>query len=70
MTSAIARVSWFSTAGHFQDAVTGRDEAEFDQTTTADLWTAPAAAGDLRVWAVIRDSRGGQSSRSFLVSVR
>jgi hypothetical protein len=64
------RVSWFSTAGHFEDAVTGRDEAEFDQTTTADLWTAPAAAGELRVWAVIRDSRGGQSSRTFLVSVR
>jgi hypothetical protein len=64
------RVSWFSTAGHFEDAVTGRDESEFDQTTTGDLWTAPAALGEIRVWAVIRDSRGGQSSRSFLVSVR
>jgi hypothetical protein len=63
------RVSWFSTAGHFENAVTGRDESEFDQTTTGDVWTAPAAAGELRVWAVIRDSRGGQSSRSFLVTV-
>ncbi|HEY0467330.1 MAG TPA: hypothetical protein VGC79_24190, partial [Polyangiaceae bacterium] len=64
------RVSWFSTAGHFENAVTGRDEDEFDQTNTSDLWTAPAELGEIRVWAVIRDSRGGQSSRSFLVSVR
>jgi hypothetical protein len=64
------RVSWFSTAGHFEDAVTGRDEEDFDATTTGDLWTAPAAAGEVKVWAVIRDSRGGQSSRSFLVTVR
>ncbi|HYQ42712.1 MAG TPA: hypothetical protein VER11_12115 [Polyangiaceae bacterium] len=64
------RVSWFSTAGHFQDAVTGRDESEFDETTTADAWTAPASAGEVRVWAVIRDSRGGQTSRSFLVRVQ
>jgi hypothetical protein len=64
------RVSWFSTAGHFEDAVTGREEDEFAQTTTGTLWTAPEAAGELRVWAVIRDARGGQSFRSFLISVR
>lgn len=64
------RVSWFSTAGHFEDAVTGRDEDEFEQTTTGDVWTAPETAGEVRVWAVIRDARGGQSFRSFLVSVR
>ena len=64
------RVSWFSTAGHFENAVTGRDDAEYDQSTTEDVWTAPSTAGDVRVWAVIRDSRGGQSFRSFLVSVR
>jgi hypothetical protein len=64
------RVSWFSTAGRFEDAVTGRDEAEFEQTTTGNVWTAPETAGEIRVWAVIRDARGGQSFRSFLVSVR
>ena len=35
------RVSWFSTAGHFENAVTGREEDEFDQTTTGERWTAP-----------------------------
>jgi len=64
------RVSWFSTAGHFESAVTGQDEAEFDQTSSEDAWTAPASAGEVQVWAVIRDSRGGQSFRSFLVQVR
>jgi hypothetical protein len=64
------RVSWFSTAGRFEDAVTGRDEAEFAETTTGNIWTAPELAGELRVWAVVRDARGGQSFRSFLVSVR
>ncbi len=63
------RVSWFSTAGRFEDAVTGRDEDEFAETTTGDIWTAPEALGTVRVWAVIRDARGGQSFRSFVVSV-
>lgn len=64
------RVSWFSTAGRFENAVTGREEDEFAETSTGNVWTAPEVAGTLRVWAVIRDARGGQSFRSFLVSVR
>ena len=63
------RVSWFSTAGHLQDAVTGREEDEFALTTTTNVWTAPETPSELRVWAVVRDARGGQSFRSFLVSV-
>lgn len=64
------RISWFANAGHFEHAVTGRDEAEYDQSSSDDLWTAPATPGEVRVWAVIRDSRGGQSSRTFRLSVR
>lgn len=64
------RVSWFSTGGRFENAVTGRDEAEYDETTTDNAWTAPATAGHVRLWAVIRDSRGGQAFRSFLLAVR
>jgi hypothetical protein len=64
------RVSWFSTAGHFENAVTGRDENEFDETTTENPWSAPSTPGNVHVWAVIRDSRGGQSSRSFVLNVR
>jgi len=63
------RVSWFSTAGRFANAVTGREESELE-TTTENTWTAPETSGEVRVWAVIRDARGGQSFRSFVVSVR
>ena len=64
------RVSWFASAGRFDHAVTGRDEAEFATSTTDNGWTAPAAAGAVRLWLVIRDARGGQSFRSFTVQVR
>lgn len=65
----LIRVSWFSTAGRFDSAVTGRSETEFESTDTENGWTAPSNAGEVRVWLVIRDARGGQSFRSFLVSV-
>jgi hypothetical protein len=63
------RVSWFSTAGRYESAVTGRAETEADQPDTENTWTAPTTPGDVRLWLVIRDSRGGQSFSSFVVSV-
>jgi hypothetical protein len=63
------RVSWYASAGHFENAVTGRDETEL-ASDTDNTWTAPSALGAVRVWLVIRDSRGGQSFRSFVVSVK
>jgi hypothetical protein len=63
------RVSWYATAGHFENAVTGRDETELAGDTD-NTWTAPSKPGSVRLWLVIRDSRGGQSFRSFLVSVK
>ncbi len=62
------RVSWFSTAGRFDNAVTGRDEDE-PESTTDNRWVAPQAAGRVRVWLVIRDARGGQSFRTFVARV-
>jgi hypothetical protein len=63
------RVSWFSTAGSFHDDRTGR--AEDDLATSADdVWTAPAKAGDLVMWVVLRDSRGGIAWKSFKLTVR
>ncbi len=63
------RVSWFATAGKFGDPVTGRDETEFAQTSTENSWTAPSEAAEVTLWLVIRDARGGQTFRSFTVSV-
>lgn len=63
------RVSWFSTAGAFRDDRTGR--AEDDPATTADdTWTAPSTPGDVVLWVVLRDSRGGTAWRSYRVAVR
>jgi hypothetical protein len=62
------RVSWFASAGRFENPVTGRDEDEFSATTD-NTWTAPAAGGEVRLWLVVRDARGGQSFRTFLISV-
>lgn len=64
------RVSWFATAGRFENAVTGRDEDEFTLTSTENTWVAPEATGEVRVWLVVRDARGGQSFRTFLLDVR
>lgn len=63
------RISWYASAGRFENAVTGRDESEFTISTAFDSWTAPSKAGTVRLWAVIRDDRGGQSVRSFLLEV-
>jgi hypothetical protein len=64
------RVSWFATGGRFESAVTGRDEDEFSLPSTDNTWTAPDAAGKVRVWLVVRDARGGQSFRSLVLDVR
>jgi hypothetical protein len=64
------RVSWYASAGTFAHFVTGRDEGEFALTNTSNTWTAPQAAADAQIWLVLRDSRGGQSFRSFAVSVQ
>jgi hypothetical protein len=52
------RVSWFATAGSFEHEVTGRTEDE-TETSSDNVWTAPAQAGVVHLWLVLRDSRGG-----------
>lgn len=63
------RISWFATAGSFADERSGRDESE-PETTAENTWTAPSREGQVRLWLVIRDARGGQSWRSYRVEVR
>jgi hypothetical protein len=63
------RVSWFATGGAFDDDRTGR--AATDATPYTDNgWTAPAATGDVNLWVVLRDDRGGVGWQSFVVRVR
>jgi hypothetical protein len=63
------RVSWFSTGGTFDDDRTGRDAT--DPTLYTDNgWTAPATAGQVYVWVVLRDDRGGVGWRSYVMDVK
>lgn len=63
------RLSWFASAGEFESERSGRDESEL-ASESENTWTAPTAPGAVRLWLVIRDSRGGQSWRTYLLDVR
>lgn len=62
------RVAWLATAGHFDAGSTGREESDL-ATDTDNVWTAPAESGDVTLWLVLRDSRGGVSFRAIRVRV-
>jgi hypothetical protein len=61
-------LSWFVTAGAFDDSVTGREE---DDTAvwTENAWQSPATAGVVFLWLVLRDSRGGVDFASYALTV-
>jgi hypothetical protein len=62
------RVSWFATTGSFAHEVTGRDEND-PATDTDNVWTAPASAGPVHLWLVLRDSRGGLDFAAYDATV-
>jgi len=62
------RVSWFASAGSFEHEVTGRDEGDL-ATTTDNSWSAPATAGPVHLWIVLRDSRGGVDFAAYELQV-
>jgi hypothetical protein len=64
------RVSWFATAGSFDTDHTGRLEAEFNEVTSDNTWTAPKDPGPVFMWVVLRDDRGGVDWQSFRVDVQ
>jgi hypothetical protein len=53
------RLSWFATTGSFDHDRTGRAEDDRVPATSENDWTAPTTSGDVRLWVVIRDDRGG-----------
>lgn len=52
------QVAWYSSGGALDSESTGRAAGDL-ATTTDDGWDAPAAAGTVHLWIVLRDSRGG-----------
>jgi hypothetical protein len=64
------RLSWFTNKGSFRDDRTGNTEDQWSATTTENVWTAPKDPGPATIWAVLRDSRGGLTWRSYKVTVQ
>ena len=62
------RVSWYATDGSFREVRTGRGRDELARESD-NVFTAPARAGDVRVWIVLRDERGGVTWRALGVRV-
>ncbi len=63
------RIDWFATGGTLADDSTGRDATEADTPSTDDAWTVPATAGEVRLWLVVRDDRGGVGWASYRITV-
>jgi hypothetical protein len=61
-------VSWYATAGSFANDRTGNAAAD-DSTTSQNAWTAPAAAGLVDMWIVLRDDRGGIGWAEYALEV-
>ncbi len=62
------RVSWYTTDGSFREVRTGRGRDDVARETD-NVFTAPARAGDVRVWIVLRDERGGVAWRALRLRV-
>lgn len=63
------RVSWFATAGRLAAEITGRGEDEPETSTTND-WDAPSIPSVVKLWLVLRDSRGGLDFAGYDVVVK
>jgi hypothetical protein len=61
-------LSWFATAGEFDNPITGRGENDA-ATSTENAWTAPLTAGGVYLWLVLHDSRGGVGFASYTMTV-
>jgi hypothetical protein len=61
-------LSWFATAGAFDESTTGRGEDD-RAAWTENTWQSPAVAGDVLLWLVLFDSRGGVDFASYTLTV-
>ena|SRR5262252_8597711 len=64
------RLSWFATAGSFTNDSTGRTAEEYPAVDTGNDWTAPTTPGEVHLWIVLRDSRGGVAWNAYRIEVQ
>jgi hypothetical protein len=65
----VITVAWYATGGMFADDRSGRDQSEADTPSLDNAWVAPSAAGEVRLWLVVRDDRGGVGWQNYRVRV-
>jgi hypothetical protein len=59
-------VAWYTSRGRFRAEQTGFDEAESaTKSATSNAWLVGSEPGPATLWLVIRDTRGGQSWKTF-----
>jgi hypothetical protein len=63
------RVSWFASAGAFDNDSTGRDEND-TATSTSNGWLAPKMHTVVHLWTVLHDSRGGTDFAAYTLTLR
>jgi hypothetical protein len=61
-------MSWFVTGGTLEHDRTGIAAGKV-ATTTSNLWKSPTQPGEVYLWLVLRDSRGGTTYRSYQMLV-
>lgn len=62
------RVAWHVSAGKLDTESTGC--AEDDPTpSSSNIWTAPSTPGNVKLWVVLRDSRGGSDFAAYDLKV-
>jgi len=62
-------VAWYATAGDFTERETGVAESDPDVATSSTQWIAPNTAGEVKLWLVLIDDRGGSSWQEYRVNV-
>jgi len=62
-------VSWYVSAGELETETTGRSEADLT-LASSNAWTAPSGPESVRLWIVLRDSRGGRDFAQYELAVQ
>ncbi len=65
----VITVSWYATGGTLADDTSGRTASEAGTPSLDNPWIAPAQPGDVWVWLVVRDDRGGVGWQSYRIAV-
>ncbi len=63
-------MAWYATGGTLTYDTSGPPEGSMGVTSLDNPWTAPNTSGDVWLWLVVRDDRGGVGWQSYQVRVQ